>query len=231
MAFDTATVSGHSGGTGRQLGEITATTSSGGGGGGSSLFSFLGGGSGGFLDDALGFFKKNPKAVSAIFSGVGDFIEGEQARETSTARRDAYLHSAATLEATAALIQSSISDEVFISNKERQAKLRKDWREIRRLVPATANRGVLIGGGSARDIVLAGMINSVSDQGDMRVNEKRRILGLEVEEFNVLSQADIFRSAANEVNPDADALITAIGATSKSIFDILARQNRRVTTA
>jgi len=227
MAFDTATVSGHSGGTGRQLGQITATTSSGGAGGGSSLFSFLGSG----IESALGYLDKNPKIQSAIFSGVSSFIEGEKTRETSTARRDAYLHSAATLEATAALIQSAISDEVFISNKERQAKLRKDWREIRRLVPAAAKRGVLIGGGSARDVVLAGMINSVSDQGDMRVNEKRRILGLEVEEFNVLSQADIFRSAANEVNPDADALITAMGATSKSIFDILARQNRRVTTA
>ena len=102
---------------------------------------------------------------------------------------------------------------------------------INKMAPQMAKNGVLLGGGSARDVMLASMINSISDQGDMKVNEKRRIFGLEVEEFNVLSQADIYRTAANEINPGTDALITSLGATTTSIFDIMSRQNRRVSSA
>tara|TARA_R110000744_G_scaffold99832_2_gene192602 strand:- start:1439 stop:2134 length:696 start_codon:yes stop_codon:yes gene_type:complete len=231
MAFDTASVSGHSGGTGRQIGEITAATASGGSGGGSSLFSFLGGGSGGFLDDAMGWFNDNPDSVSAIGKGISGFIGGEQTRQVSQAKRDSYLHAASIKEATAALIREAQQDEVEISQSERNAKRRRDMLTINKMAPQMAKNGVLLGGGSARDVMLASMINSISDQGDMKVNEKRRIFGLEVEEFNVLSQADIYRTAANEINPDADALITSLGATTTSIFDIMSRQNRRVSSA
>lgn len=152
--------------------------------------------------------------ADALFKSLAAFRE-------SSALRDAQLHKAHINRINAQIVELQKKDERLVSKKERDALRRKITALQQKIAPTTAANNILIGGGSPLDTLISSDIYKTADMGQAKVNEEKRIFGLDVKKYNFEAQADVLESSASRISPLFDATSTLMTSASSSAIKYL----------
>lgn len=173
-----------------------------------ALFGQLGGG---FRGD-LSSFKTQFGIASAVKGLVGAFA----GLKAASAQKDSLLYQAQVQQRNADIIEMQKKDERATSKRERDAIRRKITAIQKGIAPEAAGRNLLLGGGAPLEILMSSEVIKRADIGQAKVNEEKRIFGLNIKKYNAQTQGAILSRTASNITPRSDFASSLMSSASDS---------------
>jgi len=175
--------------------------------------------------NAGGFSFGQTFALTSAVSGITNaFASFKQA----SAQKESLLFQAQVQRRNAEIIELQKTDERITSKKERDAIRRKIKSIQQGIAPSVAANNILLGGGSPLDILTSSEVIRTADLGTAKVNEAKRIFGLDIKKFNANAQASVLEGSASNISPLRNATTSLLSGGANSFLKFKTFQNSSI---